>query len=201
MRNVTTIDDVVRRLNDGLDRTGDELQKCKEWLLQYQTANDMTLRELDDLCWEDSAWVFDQIFGCAGSDKSDEKLTEREKMIEILSKYFSIGDSYAYNLTRDKAAFMCGTMGFDDFEEFDEETVADIADHLIAEGVVLMGSKDCGTIPVCKGEGTIEKLERELKKIRQERDAAVEEAALASNLLKLVYDQLKDFPGIARGQL
>ena len=68
-------------------------------------------------------------------------MTEREKLIEILSRYFQIGDSYAYNLTRDKAAFMCGTMGFDDFEEFDEETVADIVDCLIAEGV---------TVPLCK---------------------------------------------------
>ena len=61
----------------------------------------------------------------------------REKLIELLAQYFDIGDSYAYNLTRDKMAFMCGTMGFDDFEEFDEETVADIADHLIANGVTV----------------------------------------------------------------
>lgn len=59
----------------------------------------------------------------------------REKLVELLSKYFDIGDSYCYNLTRTKNAFACGTMGFDDFEEFDDETVADIADHLIANGV------------------------------------------------------------------
>ena len=58
-----TIDDVVRRLNDGLDRTEDELMKCKQWLLEFQVANQMTLRELDNLCFEDSVWVFDQIFG------------------------------------------------------------------------------------------------------------------------------------------
>ena len=61
----------------------------------------------------------------------------REKLIELLTKYFDIGDSYAYNLTRVKSAFACGTMGFDDFEEFDDETVADIADHLIANGVTV----------------------------------------------------------------
>ena len=61
----------------------------------------------------------------------------REKLVELLAKYFDIGDSYAYNLTRVKSAFACGTMGFDDFEEFDEETVADIADHLIANGVTV----------------------------------------------------------------
>ena len=42
----------------------------------------------------------------------------REKLTELLSKYFNIGDSYAYNLTRVKIAFSCGTVGLDDFEEF-----------------------------------------------------------------------------------
>lgn len=57
-----TIDDIVHRLNDGLDRTEEELEKCKKWLLEYQVANDMSLNELDDLCFENSVWVFDQIF-------------------------------------------------------------------------------------------------------------------------------------------
>ena len=61
----------------------------------------------------------------------------REKLMELLAKYFDIGDSYAYNLTRTKSAFACGTVGFDDFEEFDEETVADIADNLISNGVTV----------------------------------------------------------------
>ena len=61
----------------------------------------------------------------------------KEKLVELLSQYFDIGDSYCYNLTRTKNAFACGTMGFDDFEEFDDETVADIADHLIANGVTV----------------------------------------------------------------
>lgn len=58
-----TIEDIVRRLNDGLDRTEEELEICKRWLLEYQLANDMGLSELDELCFEDSNWVFDQIFG------------------------------------------------------------------------------------------------------------------------------------------
>ena len=64
-------------------------------------------------------------------------MADREKLIELLANYFDIGDSYAYNLTRVKSAFACGTMGFDDFEEFDEETVEDIATHLIAHGVTV----------------------------------------------------------------
>ena len=58
-------------------------------------------------------------------------MLEREELIELLSRYFQIGDSYAYNLTRVKTAFEVGTMSLEDFEEFDEETVADIADYLI----------------------------------------------------------------------
>jgi hypothetical protein len=55
--------DIVRRLNDGLCRTPAELQKCDEWLREYQAANQLTLKELDDLCFADANWVFDQIFG------------------------------------------------------------------------------------------------------------------------------------------
>lgn len=62
-REIKTIDDVVRRLNDGLDRTDEELEKCKRWLLGFQTANQMSLNELDDLCYKDSVWVFENILG------------------------------------------------------------------------------------------------------------------------------------------
>ena len=62
MSRVNSIDDVVRRLNDGLDRSDGELQRCKEWLLKHQLETGMTLKELDDMCWKDSGWVFDQIF-------------------------------------------------------------------------------------------------------------------------------------------
>lgn len=61
----------------------------------------------------------------------------REKLVELLSKYFNIGDSYAYNLTKVKSAFACGTVGLDDFEEFDDETVEDIASYLIDNGVTV----------------------------------------------------------------
>lgn len=60
---IDSIDDIVRRLNDGLDRTKEELELCKKWLLEYQVANDMSLYELDDMCYEDSDWVIEQIFG------------------------------------------------------------------------------------------------------------------------------------------
>ena len=63
----------------------------------------------------------------------------REKLVEMLAEYFNIGDSYTYNLTRVKSAFACGTVGLDDFEEFDDETVENIASYLIDNGVTVQG--------------------------------------------------------------
>lgn len=54
-----------------------------------------------------------------------------EKLKDILMNYFDINsDTYAYNLTRDKKAFIVGTMTFDDFEEFSEETIDDIVEYI-----------------------------------------------------------------------
>lgn len=50
---------------------------------------------------------------------------------KLLMEYFRIGvDCYAYNLTRDKSAFECGTVAVNDFEEFDEEIIDDIIDFI-----------------------------------------------------------------------
>lgn len=65
----------------------------------------------------------------------------REKLVEFLAEYFNIGDSYAYNLTRVKSAFACGTVGLDDFEEFNDETVEDIVSYLISNGVTVQECK------------------------------------------------------------
>ena len=67
----------------------------------------------------------------------------REKLAEMLAEYFNIGDSYAYNLTRVKSAFACGTVGLDDFEEFDDETVENIASYLIDNGVTVQEQDGC----------------------------------------------------------
>ena len=47
---VTSVKDIERRLNEGLNRTPEEHEKCYKWLVEFMTANDMTLKELDDLC-------------------------------------------------------------------------------------------------------------------------------------------------------
>ncbi len=59
---IKSVKDIERRLNDGIYRTPEEHEKCYQWLMEFMTANDMTIKELDDLCWKDSNWIFDQIF-------------------------------------------------------------------------------------------------------------------------------------------
>ena len=39
-----------------------------------------------------------------------------------------------------------------------------------------------------------------LERLEYERDAAIDDAAVANNMLKLVYDHLKSYPGIAGGK-
>jgi len=59
---------------------------------------------------------------------------ERNKLLEILNRYFQIGvDCTVYDCTRDRSAFSIGTMTLDDFQEWDEERTADLADWLVAE--------------------------------------------------------------------
>lgn len=57
------IDSIAARLNYGYNRTEDELQKCKQWLLEYQAANQMSAHDLDDFCFHSPEWIFEQIFG------------------------------------------------------------------------------------------------------------------------------------------
>lgn len=61
----------------------------------------------------------------------------RERLIQLLSRYFDIGDSYTYNLTRVKSAFAVGTVGLDDFEEYTEDDVTNLADYLLDNGVIV----------------------------------------------------------------
>ena len=53
----------------------------------------------------------------------------REKLIKILSDYFNLKDTYAFNLTRVKINY--NELTVDDFEEFDETTIKDIANYIV----------------------------------------------------------------------
>lgn len=55
----------------------------------------------------------------------------RGSLIEFFSWWADIGDSYIFDLTRVKESRAIGTMSLDDFEEWGEERVSELADALI----------------------------------------------------------------------
>lgn len=65
-------------------------------------------------------------------------MNTKDKLKELLMKYFTIGDSYSYNLTRDKEAFSIGTVSLEDFEEFDEEFIDAIVEYLLKNNVTIV---------------------------------------------------------------
>lgn len=64
-------------------------------------------------------------------------MNTKDKLKELLMKYFTIGDSYSYNLTRVKSAFAVGTVSLEDFEEFDESFIDDIVEYLLKNNVTV----------------------------------------------------------------
>lgn len=64
-------------------------------------------------------------------------MNTKDKLKDLLMEYFSIGDSYSYNLTRVKSAFAVGTVSLEDFEEFDEEFIDDIVEYLLQNNVTI----------------------------------------------------------------
>lgn len=64
-------------------------------------------------------------------------MNTRDKLKDLLMEYFSIGDSYSYNLTRVKSAFTVGTVSLEDFEEFDESVIDDIVEYLLKNNVTI----------------------------------------------------------------
>lgn len=79
-------------------------------------------------------------------------MEQKEKLVEVLSQYFNIGDSYFYNLTRTKSAFSMGTMSFNDFEEFDDEIISDIADCILEDGWIKPPCKVGDTVYYIAGQ-------------------------------------------------
>ena len=59
---VPEIKKIEQELNEGLDRTPRERELCRMWLLYHMIANDLSLVQLRERIWEDSDWVFSQIF-------------------------------------------------------------------------------------------------------------------------------------------
>lgn len=58
----------------------------------------------------------------------------RDKLVAILDNYFGMDTpdgTMAYWLTRTKAAFALGTIKLDDFEEFTDECIDELADVIV----------------------------------------------------------------------
>ena len=55
----------------------------------------------------------------------------KEKIAEAISEHISLDDTYTYQLARVKSAFEVGTMSLEDFEEWSEENVYDLAKSIV----------------------------------------------------------------------
>ncbi|ENZ5663147.1 hypothetical protein ACGWY0_002424 [Enterococcus hirae] len=55
----------------------------------------------------------------------------KEKITEAISTHISLGDTYTYELTRVKTAFEVGTMSLEDFEEWSDENVNNLAESIV----------------------------------------------------------------------
>ena len=122
-------------------------------------------------------------------------MTDREKLIEILSEYFSIGDSDTYCLTRSKEGFVVGTVTVDDFQEFDEENVADLADH------ILKNNENEVTLKLDLGDRSAEEILQIAEAFVNETTTAVLVPSNESEIRKQVAkDILQEFWHIERGQ-
>ena len=55
----------------------------------------------------------------------------KETIAEVISQHIALEDTYTYELTRTKSAFEVGTMSLEDFEEWTEENVADLAKAIV----------------------------------------------------------------------
>lgn len=55
----------------------------------------------------------------------------KEKISEAISTHISLDDTYTYELTRVKTAFEVGTMCLEDFEEWSDENVNNLAESIV----------------------------------------------------------------------
>ncbi|GMC10402.1 hypothetical protein K5E_25410 [Enterococcus thailandicus] len=55
----------------------------------------------------------------------------KEKIAEAIGNHISISDTYTYELTRVKTAFEAGTISLEDFEEWSDENVNNLAESIV----------------------------------------------------------------------
>ena len=56
------VGDIVKQLTKGLKLSSDKKIKIKDWLIKYQTANQITTEELEELCYKNPDWIFEKVF-------------------------------------------------------------------------------------------------------------------------------------------
>lgn len=89
----------------------------------------------------------------------------KEKIAEAISNHVSLEDTYTYELTRTKSAFEVGTMSLEDFEEWTEENVDDLAKEIVDTLQPQLNENqqqvlDWLKIGHCDGDSVFEALER-----------------------------------------
>ncbi|WP_461199226.1 hypothetical protein [Enterococcus sp. N249-2] len=57
----------------------------------------------------------------------------KEKISEAIRKHIGLENTYTYELTRHKSAFEAGTMSLEDFAEWTDENVDDLATEIVDE--------------------------------------------------------------------
>lgn len=60
--NALTYHEIALQLCDGLNKTPEEIIQTERWLTEYALTKHLSMNELNELCWEDSNWVLNQIF-------------------------------------------------------------------------------------------------------------------------------------------
>lgn len=58
-----TLDKVIERLFDGLDKTESDWELARKMLPELMQEKNLSIEQLDDLCFEDSTEIFDYING------------------------------------------------------------------------------------------------------------------------------------------
>lgn len=126
--------------DDCMDRewcksNGDSCSRIKN--INAVSAADVVARDCYDRILAENDTMRKQLaqIGKKPGDKMDDvrAVVQRDAVMQALNKYFSIGDSDTYELTRVKEAFYAGTMTLDDFEEWNEDNVSDLCDYLMKE--------------------------------------------------------------------
>lgn len=64
----------------------------------------------------------------------------KQDLKNLIAEFFTIGDSYFYELKRHKSGYGIGTVSLEDFQEVDDEFVDKLSEFLYKRGVCIMST-------------------------------------------------------------